>query len=48
VYSDVEPQRLIEIIGGATLLRLLLEPDRELDGTWVDQTTAIVIHGVQA
>jgi AcrR family transcriptional regulator len=48
VYADVEPQRLIEIMGGATLLRLLLEPDHELDETWVDQTTAIVIHGVQA
>jgi AcrR family transcriptional regulator len=48
VHADVNPDRLIEIIGGATLLRLLLEPDRELDETWVDQTTSIVIHGVRA
>jgi len=48
VHSDVDPERLIEIIGGATMLRLLLQPDRELDEAWVDQTTAIVIHGVLA
>jgi hypothetical protein len=48
VHPDVDPDRLIEIIGGATLLRLLLEPGRELDATWVDQTTAIVVHGVRA
>ena len=44
--NDVDASRLIEIIGGATLLRLLLEPDRELDDAWVDQTAAIVVHGV--
>lgn len=48
VHADVEPDRLIEIIGGATMLRLLLLPDRDLDQDWVDQTTAIVIHGVLA
>ncbi|WP_029115462.1 TetR/AcrR family transcriptional regulator [Mycobacterium sp. URHB0044] len=48
VHADVDPDRLIEIIGGATLLRLLLQPGDELDETWVDQTTAIVIHGVRA
>jgi LmbE family N-acetylglucosaminyl deacetylase/AcrR family transcriptional regulator len=46
VHADVDPDRLIEVIGGATLLRLLLGPGRELDETWVDQTTAIVVHGV--
>jgi AcrR family transcriptional regulator len=46
VHADVDPDRLIEIIGGATLLRLLLGPGRDLDETWVDQTTAMVIHGV--
>jgi LmbE family N-acetylglucosaminyl deacetylase len=46
VHADVDPNRLIEIIGGATLLRLLLQPGRELDETWVDKTTAIVVHGV--
>jgi AcrR family transcriptional regulator len=46
VRAGVDPERLIEIIGGATMLRLLLAPNRELDEAWVDQTTAIVIHGV--
>jgi len=46
VHSEVNPERLIEIIGGATLLRMLLVPDVELDDTWVDQTTAIVARGV--
>lgn len=46
VHAGVDPQRLIELIGGATLLRMLLTPGRDLDDTWVDQTTAIVVHGV--
>lgn len=46
VHPDVHPDRLIELIGGATLLRLLLRPDERLDDSWVDQTTAIVVHGV--
>jgi AcrR family transcriptional regulator len=44
--GDVDPDRLIELIGGATLLRLLLRPDDELDDNWVDQTIAILVHGV--
>ena len=48
VHVDIHPERLIEVIGGATMLRLLLWPDRELDDEWVDQTTAIVAHGVIA
>lgn len=43
-HPDVDPGRLIELIGGATMLRVLLYP--ELDDAWVDQTTAIVVHGV--
>jgi LmbE family N-acetylglucosaminyl deacetylase len=46
ISVDVDAGRLIEIIGGATLLRLLLAPDQELDEAWVDQTAAIVVHGV--
>jgi hypothetical protein len=48
VHSHVDPDRLIEVIGGATMLRLLLWPDLELDDAWVDQTTAIVTRGVVA
>jgi AcrR family transcriptional regulator len=46
VHRDVDPDRLIELIGGATLLRLLLRPDEQLDDAWVDQTTAILVRGV--
>jgi AcrR family transcriptional regulator len=46
VNAEVDPERLIEIIGGATLLRMLLVPGGALDDAWVDQTTAIVSHGV--
>jgi hypothetical protein len=46
VHPDVDPDRLIELIGGATLLRLLLRPDEPLDDAWVDQTSAILVHGV--
>ncbi|MBJ7340085.1 TetR/AcrR family transcriptional regulator [Mycolicibacterium sp.] len=48
VHADVDPERLIEIIGGATLLRLLLDPTGQQDDDWVDQTAAIISHGVQA
>jgi len=47
VRSGVNPERLVELIGGATLLRLMLAPDVELDETWVDQTASIVIDGVR-
>jgi AcrR family transcriptional regulator len=47
VHADVDPERLIEIIGGATLLRLLLDPGGQLDDTWVEQTAAIISHGVR-
>ena len=46
VHPDVDPDRLIEVIGGATMLRLLLHPSDGLDDDWVDQTTAIIVHGV--
>ncbi|MBO0677547.1 TetR/AcrR family transcriptional regulator [Mycolicibacterium sp. S2-37] len=48
VRSDVDPDRLVEIIGGATMLRMLLWPGLELDDAWVDQTSAIVTQGVVA
>lgn len=40
-HPDVDPNRMIELIGGATMLRVLLYPDQMLDEAWVDQTTAI-------
>ena len=46
VQADVDPDRLVEIIGGATMLRLLLWPEHQLDDDWVAQTAAIVVHGV--
>jgi AcrR family transcriptional regulator len=48
VHADVDPDRLVEVIGGATLLRMLLRPDEPLDAEWVDRTAAIVVHGVVA
>ncbi len=47
VHADVDPDRLVEVIGGATMLRLLLDPGKPLDDGWVEQTTAIVVHGVR-
>ena len=47
VNADVDPDRLVEVIGGATLLRMLLSPEIELDNRWVTQTTAIVVSGVK-
>jgi len=47
VHPDVDPDRLVELIGGVTLLRLLLAPDIAPDDDWVAQTTAILVHGVR-
>jgi AcrR family transcriptional regulator len=44
----VDPDRLVEVIGGATMMRLLLRPAEVLDDDWVAQTTAIVVDGVVA
>ncbi|MDT5008876.1 MAG: hypothetical protein QOH57_493 [Mycobacterium sp.] len=44
----VDPDRLVEVIGGTTMLRLLLRPDEDLDDDWAAQTTAIIISGVVA
>jgi AcrR family transcriptional regulator len=46
VRADVNPDRLIEVIGGTTMIRLLLRPDDDLDDTWIDETAAIVVPGV--
>jgi AcrR family transcriptional regulator len=48
VQSGVDPNRLVEIIAGATMLRVLLRPDEELDQHWIDQIVAIVLHGTMA
>ncbi|MET9203294.1 TetR/AcrR family transcriptional regulator [Gordonia sp. NPDC003585] len=47
VRADVDADRLIEVMGGAAMLRLLLDPDAVLDDDWVEQMTAIALHGVQ-
>jgi len=44
----VDPDRLVEVIGGATMLHLLLRPDEAVGDSWVEQTTSIVVHGVVA
>ena len=46
VRLEADADRLIEVIGDATMLRLLLRPREDLDDEWVAQTTAIIVHGV--
>ena len=49
MHADVDPDRLVEVIGGATLLRLLLcARAMTWTMTGLTQTTAIVVHGVVA
>jgi AcrR family transcriptional regulator len=47
VHADVDPDRLVELVGGATMLRLLLDPRTALDEGWVDRTAAIIVWGVR-
>ncbi|MGW6035157.1 TetR/AcrR family transcriptional regulator [Gordonia terrae] len=46
VHPDVDPDRLIEVVGGAAMLHALLLDDREFDTAWADQLSALVVHGV--
>lgn len=46
VHAGVDPARLVELIGGSTLLAVLLKPDQPLDDTWVHNTSAIVVHEI--
>lgn len=45
---EVDPDRLVEVIGGATLFALLLRPDESPGEGWVEQTADIVAYGVAA
>jgi len=46
VHPDVDPDRLIEVVGGAAMLHALLLDDRDFDAAWADQLSALVVHGV--
>ena len=46
VHREVNADRLVEVIGGTTLMAMLLEPDKPLGDDWVEQTSAIVLRGV--
>ena len=45
-HPDVDPDRLIELIGGAAHAADAVAPVQKLDDAWVEQTTAILVHGV--
>jgi AcrR family transcriptional regulator len=46
--ADIDPDVLIETVGGATLLALLNRPDGDLDDAWVDAVTALLLGGLLA
>lgn len=46
VRDGVDPDRLVDLIGGATLLTLLQAPDDLAGSAWVDSIAAILQHGV--
>ncbi|CAA0128515.1 putative HTH-type transcriptional regulator [Mycolicibacterium vanbaalenii] len=48
VRPGVDPDRLVGLIGGATLLALLQAPHELAGAAWVDNTAAILLHGVVA
>lgn len=43
----IDPDLLIETVGGATLLALLNRPDGVLDDAWVDRLTALLLDGLR-
>ena len=48
VRDGVDPDRLVDLVGGATLLALLQTPDELAGDSWVDKITDILLHGVIA
>ncbi len=44
---DTDPDRVLEIVAGAVVLRLLLQPGEPIDEVWEDQVVSIVLHGVR-
>ncbi|MGE0219281.1 TetR/AcrR family transcriptional regulator C-terminal ligand-binding domain-containing protein [Mycolicibacterium sp.] len=46
VRADVDAARLVDLIGGATLLALLQDPEQLTTQAWLDGTVAILCHGV--
>ncbi|KGI67474.1 TetR/AcrR family transcriptional regulator [Mycolicibacterium rufum] len=46
VRDDVDPDGLVHLIGGATMLALLQAPDYLASAAWVDNTTSILLRGV--
>lgn len=48
VRESVDPDRLVSLVGGATLLALLQTPDALASPSWVDSTTDILLRGVVA
>lgn len=46
--AGIDPDRLVELIGGATLLGMMLRPDDDLGGDWAERTATIIAHGVMA
>lgn len=46
VRTGVNAERVAELVGGAALLRLMIDPDLPLDDEWVEQTTDILVAGI--
>ncbi|MGV0837471.1 TetR/AcrR family transcriptional regulator [Mycolicibacterium thermoresistibile] len=46
VHADVDADRLIELIGGAAMLRMVLHPDEPMTEKWADDIAAILVRGV--
>lgn len=48
VRAGVDPDRLVTLVGGATLLALLQSPDDLEEPSWAEKTTDILLNGVVA
>lgn len=44
--GGIAPDLLIQTIGGATMLRVLLDPDATFDDAWVTSMTDLVVNGL--
>ncbi|MFT4126093.1 MAG: TetR/AcrR family transcriptional regulator [Gordonia sp. (in: high G+C Gram-positive bacteria)] len=47
VRADVDPRLLVEVLGGAAILRVLIDPAAPLDDEWADHLLALVLPGLR-
>ncbi len=47
VRADVQPSTVLELISGSTFVATAIRPVAEIDSTWIDQVTDLIMRGIE-